>query len=173
MRASDISVPSQEASEANWDAVLDTNLKAVFLLSKAVAPGMIAAPLRAHHQHRLARRQERLRGWRDLLRFEMGPAGPDGVHGRRPSPVRHSRQRDLARVGCHGFLAATGKDPRKMLQPEDVAHAVEMHPHAGAAKLYQRSAYPPHPEALTALRLPRQSLALARHPNLVNQEQNT
>jgi NADP-dependent 3-hydroxy acid dehydrogenase YdfG len=34
--------PIQEASEANWDAVLDTNLKAVFLLTKAVAPGMIA-----------------------------------------------------------------------------------------------------------------------------------
>ncbi len=33
--------PVQEASEEKWDAVLDTNLKAVFLLSKAVAPGMI------------------------------------------------------------------------------------------------------------------------------------
>jgi len=33
--------PVQEAAEANWDAVLDTNLKAVFLLSRLVAPGMI------------------------------------------------------------------------------------------------------------------------------------
>jgi NADP-dependent 3-hydroxy acid dehydrogenase YdfG len=33
--------PIQQAEDANWDAVLDTNLKAVFLLSKAVAPGMI------------------------------------------------------------------------------------------------------------------------------------
>ena len=34
--------PIQESSEANWDTTLDTNLKAVFLLSKAVAPGMIS-----------------------------------------------------------------------------------------------------------------------------------
>lgn len=33
--------PVQEASEKNWDDVLDTNLKAVFLLSKAIAPAMI------------------------------------------------------------------------------------------------------------------------------------
>ena len=34
--------PAHEADEKNWDTVLDTNLKSVFLLSKAVAPGMIA-----------------------------------------------------------------------------------------------------------------------------------
>jgi 3-oxoacyl-[acyl-carrier protein] reductase len=33
--------PVQEQSEANWDTLLDTNLKSVFLLSRAVAPGMI------------------------------------------------------------------------------------------------------------------------------------
>ena len=33
--------PTHEAAEENWDTVLDTNLKSVFLLSKAVAPGMI------------------------------------------------------------------------------------------------------------------------------------
>src|SRR5574337_1107159 len=33
--------PAHERSEADWDAVLDTNLKAVFLVSKAVAPEMI------------------------------------------------------------------------------------------------------------------------------------
>src|SRR5580693_2037511 len=33
--------PTHEATETNWDSVLDTNLKAVFLASKAVAPGMI------------------------------------------------------------------------------------------------------------------------------------
>jgi NAD(P)-dependent dehydrogenase (short-subunit alcohol dehydrogenase family) len=31
----------QERSEAEWDRVLDTNLKSVFLVSRAVAPGMI------------------------------------------------------------------------------------------------------------------------------------
>ena len=33
--------PMQEKSEADWDRVLDTNLKSVFLVSRAVAPGMI------------------------------------------------------------------------------------------------------------------------------------
>src|ERR1700745_4058485 len=33
--------PVQDADEKNWGSVLDPNLKPVFLLSKAVAPGMI------------------------------------------------------------------------------------------------------------------------------------
>jgi 3-oxoacyl-[acyl-carrier protein] reductase len=33
--------PIQNATEENWDNVLDTNLKSVFLVTKAVAPGMI------------------------------------------------------------------------------------------------------------------------------------
>jgi NAD(P)-dependent dehydrogenase (short-subunit alcohol dehydrogenase family) len=33
--------PLLEQSDANWDTVLDTNLKSVFLVSRAVAPGMI------------------------------------------------------------------------------------------------------------------------------------
>jgi 3-oxoacyl-[acyl-carrier protein] reductase len=33
--------PAHEKTEADWDRVLDTNLKSVFLLSRAVAPSMI------------------------------------------------------------------------------------------------------------------------------------
>src|SRR6202795_2965563 len=33
--------PAHEASDQTWDSVLDTNLKSVFLVSKAIAPGMI------------------------------------------------------------------------------------------------------------------------------------
>ena len=33
--------PYDEATEATWDSVLDTNLKSVFLVSKEIAPGMI------------------------------------------------------------------------------------------------------------------------------------
>src|SRR5467141_4251048 len=33
--------PAHEKSEAEWDRVLDTNLKSVFLVSRAVAPSMI------------------------------------------------------------------------------------------------------------------------------------
>ncbi len=73
--------PTHEATEANWDSVLDTNLKAVFLASKAVAPGMIERQERAYHQYRVAGGEECVCGGRDLLRFEMGVAGIDGVHG--------------------------------------------------------------------------------------------
>ena len=33
--------PVQEKSEAEWDTLLNTNLKSVFLVSRAVIPGMI------------------------------------------------------------------------------------------------------------------------------------
>src|SRR5207302_9967206 len=33
--------PAHEKTEADWDRVLDTNLKSVFLVSRAVAPSMI------------------------------------------------------------------------------------------------------------------------------------
>ncbi|MGH9865723.1 MAG: SDR family oxidoreductase, partial [Candidatus Acidiferrales bacterium] len=34
--------PLQQLTETDWDAVLDTNLKGVFLVSRAVIPGMLA-----------------------------------------------------------------------------------------------------------------------------------
>ena len=73
--------PTHEATEANWDAVLDTNLKSVFLASKAVAPGMIRQ--RSGHIINIASLagKNAFAGGRDLLRFEMGPAGVDRVHG--------------------------------------------------------------------------------------------
>ena len=39
---SPLRVEPQEIDEAGWDAIIDTNLKGAFLLSKATAPGMIA-----------------------------------------------------------------------------------------------------------------------------------
>ena len=68
-------------AEQNWDSVLDTNLKSVFLVSKAVAPGMIER--RSGHIINIASLagKNAFRGWRHLLRLEMGAAGPDGVHG--------------------------------------------------------------------------------------------
>ena len=37
--------------DEEWDAVIDTNLKAVFRLSKLVMRGMMKARYRPHHQH--------------------------------------------------------------------------------------------------------------------------
>lgn len=118
--------PSHEASEATWNSVLDTNLKSVFLLTKAVAPGMIAR----HGGHiiniaSLAGRSAFKGGgiycaskW-GLLGFTQCVAEDLREHGIRVSAI------------CPGSVATefsphTGMDVRKMLQPGDVAHAVEM-----------------------------------------------
>lgn len=117
--------PIQEASEANWDSVLDTNLKSVFLLSRAVAPGMIQR--KTGHIINIASLAAKsafpgggiycaskwgLLGLTQCMAEDLRP------HGIRVSAI------------CPGLVATdfsphVGKDPRKMLQPEDVAHAVE------------------------------------------------
>jgi 3-oxoacyl-[acyl-carrier protein] reductase len=118
--------PSHEASEANWDMVLDTNLKSVFLLTKVVAPGMIAR--RSGHIINIASLAGKnafagggiycASKW-GLLGFTQCVAEDLRAHGIRVSAI------------CPGSVATefsphTGKDSSKMLQPEDVGHAVEM-----------------------------------------------
>jgi 3-oxoacyl-[acyl-carrier protein] reductase len=117
--------PIQEASEANWDAVLDTNLKAVFLLTKAVAPGMIAR--RGGHIVNIAS----LAGKNSFTGGGIYCASKWGLLG-----LTQCMAEDLRPFGirvsavCPGSVATdfsphTGRDTSKMLQPEDVAHAVE------------------------------------------------
>lgn len=117
--------PVQEASEANWDAVLDTNLKAVFLLSKAVAPGMIGR--RSGHIVNIASLagKNSFTGGGIYCASKWGLLGLTGclAEDLRPFGIRVS-------AVCPGSVATdfsphTGKDTSKMLQPEDVAHAVE------------------------------------------------
>jgi NADP-dependent 3-hydroxy acid dehydrogenase YdfG len=117
--------PVQEASEANWDAVLDTNLKAVFLLSKAVAPGMIQR--RGGHIINIGS----LSGKSAFAGGAIYCASKWGLLGLtqcmaedlRPYGVRVSAV--LPGSVATDFSPHTGKDTSKMLQPEDVAHAVE------------------------------------------------
>lgn len=118
--------PVQKLSEADWDEMLDTNLKAVFLLSKAVAPGMIE------------------RGWGHIVNIASlagknafaGGAGycasKWGLLGLTQCMAEDLRPRGI-RVSaiCPGsvsteFSPHAGKDPAKMLQAEDVARAVEL-----------------------------------------------
>jgi len=117
--------PAHEASEENWDSVLDTNLKAVFLLSKAVAPGMIG--LHSGHIINVAS----LAGKSAFAGGAIYCASKWGLLG-----LTQSMAEDLRPYGirvsaiCPGsvntdFSPHAGKDPKKMLQPEDVAHAVE------------------------------------------------
>lgn len=117
--------PIQEASEANWDAVLDTNLKAVFLLTKAVAPGMIAR--RGGHVINIAS----LAGKNSFAGGGMYCASKWGLLGLTQCMAEDLRPHGI-RVSavCPGSVATdfsphTGRDTSKMLQPEDVAHAVE------------------------------------------------
>jgi NADP-dependent 3-hydroxy acid dehydrogenase YdfG len=117
--------PVQEASEANWDAVLDTNLKAVFLLSKAVAPGMIQR--RAGHIINIGS----LAGKSAFAGGAIYCASKWGLLG-----LTQCMAEDLRGYGVRvsavlpgsvatDFSPHTSKDTSKMLQPEDVAHAVE------------------------------------------------
>ncbi len=117
--------PFQEASEANWDSVLDTNLKAVFLLSKAVAPGMMQR--RGGHIINIGS----LSGKSAFAGGAIYCASKWGLLG-----LTQCMAEDLRSYGVRvsavlpgsvatDFSPHTGKDASKMLQPEDVAHAVE------------------------------------------------
>jgi NADP-dependent 3-hydroxy acid dehydrogenase YdfG len=118
--------PFHDASEANWDSVLDTNLKSVFLLSKAVAKGMIER--RAGHIINIAS----LAGKNAFAGGAIYCASKWGLLG-----MTECMAEDLRAYGirvsavCPGTVATdfsphAGKDPSKMLQPDDIAHVVEM-----------------------------------------------
>src|SRR5271163_2887078 len=117
--------PTHEASEETWDSVLDTNLKGVFLCSKAVAPGMIH--LRSGHIINIAS----LAGKNAFARGGIYCASKWGLLGLTQCMAEDLRQYGI-RVSavCPGSVATDfsphpGKDVRKMLQAEDIAHAVE------------------------------------------------
>jgi len=116
--------PVHQMREADWDAVLDTNLKAAFLVSKAVAPEMIRR--RTGHIINISS----LAGKNAFAGGGIYCASKWGLLG-----LSHCMAEDLRAYGirvcaiCPGtvetqFSPHAGKDPGKMLQPEDVAHAV-------------------------------------------------
>ncbi len=116
--------PVHELREADWDAVLDTNLKGVFLVSKAAAPEMIKR--RTGHIINIGS----LAGKNAFPGGGIYCASKWGLQG-----LTYCMAEDLRAHGirvsiiCPGSVATdfsphTGKDAGKMLQPEDVAHAV-------------------------------------------------
>jgi 3-oxoacyl-[acyl-carrier protein] reductase len=118
--------PTHEASEQNWDSVLDTNLKSVFLMSKAVAPAMIERG--GGHIINIASLagKNAFRGGGIYCASKWGLLGLTECMAEdlRPYGIRVS-------AICPGSVATdfsphTGKDTSKMLQPEDIAHAVEL-----------------------------------------------
>jgi 3-oxoacyl-[acyl-carrier protein] reductase len=117
--------PAHEKTEADWDRVLDTNLKSVFLVSKAVVPSMI--------------RQGKgdiinissLAGKNTFAGGGIYCASKWGVMGLTGCMAEDLRDHGIrVSVICPGSVATEfsgrgPKDPAKALIAEDVAHAVE------------------------------------------------
>jgi len=117
--------PVQQQSEAEWDTVLDTNLKSVFLVSRAVVPGMI---------QRAAGDIINISSLAGLNAFAGGAlycASKWGLQGLTACMAEDLRGYGI-RVSsvCPGSVATefSGKSAQQKphaLQAEDVAHAVE------------------------------------------------
>jgi 3-oxoacyl-[acyl-carrier protein] reductase len=117
--------PAHEKSEADWDRVLDTNLKSVFLVSRAVAPSMIRGGSGDIINISSLAGKNTFAGGGIYCASKWGLMGLSGCmaedlrdHGIRVSVV------------CPGSVATEfsrrgAKDLSKLLRPEDVAHAVE------------------------------------------------
>ena len=116
--------PFQEQTEADWNAIMDTNLKSVFLVSRAVAPEMIRR--KTGHIINIAS----LAGKSAFANGAVYCASKWGLLGLTGCMAEELRAHGIrVSVICPGSVATefsphAGKDPARMLQPEDVAHAV-------------------------------------------------
>ena len=118
--------PVHEKSEADWDTLLDTNLKSVFLVSRAVIPGMIRRKSGDIINISSLAGKNTFAGGGLYCASKWALQGLSGCmaedlrgHGIRVSTV------------CPGSVATEfsgrgPKDPCKVLTADDVAHAVAM-----------------------------------------------
>ncbi|HUJ39190.1 MAG TPA: SDR family NAD(P)-dependent oxidoreductase [Candidatus Acidoferrales bacterium] len=118
--------PVQDLAEADWDRVLGTNLKGAYLMSREIAPRMILHK-RGHiiHIASLAGKNT-FAGGSAYCASKWGLRGLAGSMGEdlRPHGIRVST---IFPGTVHtDFSPHPGKDPARMLQPDDVAHVVEM-----------------------------------------------
>jgi 3-oxoacyl-[acyl-carrier protein] reductase len=118
--------PVHEKSEEDWDRVMNTNLKSVFLMTRAVAPGMIA------RKSGDIINISSLAGKNTFAGGALYCASKWGLQG-----LTGCMAEDLRGFGirvsaiCPGsvgteFSGRGPKDPSKVLTAEDVAHAVAM-----------------------------------------------
>jgi NAD(P)-dependent dehydrogenase (short-subunit alcohol dehydrogenase family) len=117
--------PAHEKTEADWDRVLDTNLKSVFLVSRAVLPSMLRQGSGDIINISSLAGKNTFAGGGIYCASKWGLMGLSGCMAEdlREFGVRVS-------VICPGSVATEfsrrgGKDATKALRPEDVAHAVE------------------------------------------------
>jgi len=118
--------PLHQLDPKAWDDILNTNLRGVFYTVRAFAPLMIRA--RAGHIINISS----LAGKNALPNGAAYAASKWGLNGLTYSLAEELRAFNVrASVVCPGSVDTdlsphTGKDPSKMLQPDDVAHAVAM-----------------------------------------------
>jgi 3-oxoacyl-[acyl-carrier protein] reductase len=116
--------PFHEFTETDWDRVLDTNLKSVFLVSRAAVPEMIRR--QTGHIVNISS----LAGKSTFANGAIYCASKWGLMG-----LSGCMAEDLRAYGirvsaiCPGsvateFAGQSKKDPSKVLQPDDIAHAV-------------------------------------------------
>lgn len=109
-----------------WDRILNTNLRGVYFAIRAFAPAMIRA--RSGHIINISS----LAGKNALPKGAAYAASKWGLNGLTYSAAEELRGHNIrVSVICPGSVDTelsphTGKDPKKMLQSDDVAHAVAM-----------------------------------------------
>jgi len=109
-----------------WDAIFNTNVRGVYYMMRAVVPLMIDAG--GGHIINMSS----LAGKNPLPRAAAYSASKWALNGLSYSAAEELRQHNIrVSVICPGsvdteFSPHAGKDPAKMLRPEDVAHVVGM-----------------------------------------------
>ncbi len=118
--------PLHQLAPENWDAVLNTNLRGVYYCIRAFAPLMIRA--KSGHIINISS----IAGKNALPNGAAYAASKWGLNGLTYSVAEELRGHNIrVSVVCPGSTETelsphAGKDPKKMLQPSDVAHVVAM-----------------------------------------------
>jgi 3-oxoacyl-[acyl-carrier protein] reductase len=118
--------PLHQMPPESWEQVLNTNLRGVFYCIRAFAPMMIRA--RSGHIINISS----LAGKNPLPNGAAYAASKWGLNGLSYSVAEELRAHNIrVSVICPGSVNTelsphAGKDPSRMLQPDDVAHAVAM-----------------------------------------------
>jgi 3-oxoacyl-[acyl-carrier protein] reductase len=118
--------PLHQLSPGQWDQILNTNLRGVYYMIRAFAPAMI----RAQSGHII--NISSLAGKNALPNGAAYAASKWGLNGLTYSVAEELRSHNIrVSVICPGSTNTElspheGKNPARMLRPEDVAHAVTM-----------------------------------------------
>jgi len=117
--------PLYEVRLDDWDQLMDTNLRAPYLMIRSFAPMMIAA--RSGHIVNISS----LAGHNPLPNNAAYAASKWGLNGLTYSVAQELREYNIrvsviapGSINTHFEGGHTGKDPAKMLQPDDVASVV-------------------------------------------------